>query len=45
MQLGIYNKEAAAKAQSVGLDVVMNACMLVVYQRRHNLKLSPDASV
>jgi predicted CoA-binding protein len=45
MQLGIYNEEAAEKAQSAGLDVVMNACMLVEHQRRHKLKLSLDASV
>jgi uncharacterized protein len=45
MQLGIYNDEAAQKAQSAGLDVVMDACMLVEHQRRQKLKLSPDASV
>lgn len=45
MQLGIFNEEAAQKAQNAGLDVVMDACMLVEHQRRHKLKLSPDASV
>ncbi|MBE2220118.1 MAG: CoA-binding protein [Anaerolineae bacterium] len=33
MQLGIYHEEAAAAAQAAGLDVVMDACMLVEHQR------------
>ena len=33
MQLGIFNQEAADLAVEAGLDVVMNACMLV--EHRH----------
>jgi hypothetical protein len=33
MQLGIYHQGAAEKAREAGLDVVMNACMLV--EHRH----------
>ena len=33
MQLGIYHDGAAEKARQAGLDVVMNACMLV--EHRH----------
>lgn len=33
MQLGIYNESAAAKARDAGLDVVMDACMLVEHRR------------
>jgi len=33
MQLGIINEVAARKARAAGLDVVMNACMLV--EHRH----------
>ena len=33
MQQGIVNVEAAQKAQVAGLEVVMNACMLVEHQR------------
>ncbi len=33
MQLGIANEVAAKKARAAGLDVVMNACMLV--EHRH----------
>ena len=29
MQLGIVNKEAAAKARAAGLQVVMNSCVMV----------------
>ena len=45
LQLGIYNEEAAQKAQAAGLDVVMDACLLVEHQRWHKLKLSPKVSV
>jgi predicted CoA-binding protein len=34
MQLGIINPAAAAKARAAGLDVVMDACMLVEHRRR-----------
>jgi predicted CoA-binding protein len=34
MQLGILNEEAAAKARQAGLDVVMDACMMVEHRRR-----------
>lgn len=34
MPLGIFNAEAAQKAEEAGLDVVMNACMMVEHQRR-----------
>lgn len=40
MQLGIVHEEAAKKARSAGLDVVMDACMLVEHQRLERLKLS-----
>ena len=33
IQLGIINYEAAAKAQAAGMDVVMDACMLVEHRR------------
>jgi predicted CoA-binding protein len=33
MQLGIANETAAAKAQSAGLDVVQDACMMVEHRR------------
>jgi predicted CoA-binding protein len=33
IQLGIINHEAAAKAQAAGMDVVMDACMLVEHRR------------
>jgi predicted CoA-binding protein len=33
MQLGISNQEAADLAVEAGLDVVMNACMLVEHRR------------
>ncbi len=33
MQLGIYHDEAAERAQAAGLDVVMDACMLVEHRR------------
>ena len=33
MQLGIYNEEAASAAQAAGLEVVMDACMLVEHRR------------
>ena len=36
MQLGIVHAEAAALAQAAGLDVVMDACMLVEHQRWAN---------
>jgi predicted CoA-binding protein len=34
MQLGIVNEEAAAAATKAGLDVVMDACMLVEHRNR-----------
>lgn len=33
MQLGIRNDEAAAKARAAGLDVVMDACMMVDHRQ------------
>jgi uncharacterized protein len=33
LQLGIVHAEAAAKAQAAGLDVVMDACMMVEHRR------------
>lgn len=33
MQLGIVNESAAAKARQAGLDVVMDACMMVEHRR------------
>jgi len=33
MQLGIFNDEAADKARAAGLQVVMNACVMVDHQR------------
>ena len=33
MQLGIVNREAAAKARKAGLTVVMNRCMFREYER------------
>jgi len=37
MQLGIYNQAAAAAARSAGLDVVMDACMMVEHRNRPHL--------
>jgi predicted CoA-binding protein len=34
MQLGIVNRAAAEKARQAGLDVVMDACMLVEHKRK-----------
>lgn len=34
MQLGIYSESAAAVARSAGLEVVMNACIMVEHRRR-----------
>jgi predicted CoA-binding protein len=45
MQLGISHEEAAAQARSAGLDVVMNACMLVEHQQYQHLKLSSPSGV
>ena len=45
MQLGIYNEEAATNARAAGLDVVMNACMLVEHRRWQSVKLSTEVSV
>jgi predicted CoA-binding protein len=36
MQLGIANESAAAAAREAGLDVVMDACMMVEHRRRHS---------
>ena len=35
-QLGIFNAEAAKKAEEAGLDVVMDACMMVEHRRRRS---------
>ncbi len=45
MQLGISHEEAAEKARLAGLDVVMDACMLVEHQRYQRLKLSSPSGV
>ncbi|RMG98832.1 MAG: CoA-binding protein [Chloroflexi bacterium] len=37
MQLGIVNEEAAVLARNAGLDVVMNACMLVEHRNRSHV--------
>ena len=34
MQSGIVNREAARRAQEAGLDVVMDACMMIEHRRR-----------
>jgi predicted CoA-binding protein len=34
MQLGIVNQAASKKARQAGLDVVMDACMLVEHKRK-----------
>lgn len=34
MQSGIINQEAAERAREAGLDVVMNACMMVEHRKR-----------
>lgn len=38
MQLGIINRPAAATARAAGLDVVMDACMLVEHKKRPQLQ-------
>lgn len=42
LQSGIYNEAAAVKARMAGLEVVMNACMMVEHRRwaayNHHLK-------
>ncbi|MCB8984631.1 MAG: CoA-binding protein [Ardenticatenaceae bacterium] len=35
LQTGIYHEAAAAKARQAGLDVVMDACMMVEHRRWH----------
>lgn len=36
IQLGIFNAEAAQKAEDAGLDVVMDACMMVEHRQRRS---------
>ena len=35
MQIGVENAEAAARAEARGVDVVMNRCPKIEYQRLH----------
>jgi predicted CoA-binding protein len=42
MQEGIYNAEAARRAESAGLDVVMNRCMMKEHYRLIGASLDVD---
>lgn len=44
MQLGIINQQAAETALQAGLDVVMDACMLVEHRRYFKKRVFPGSS-
>ena len=45
MQLGIVNESAAQKARAAGLDVVMDACMMVEHRRSGTSTANGETSV